>query len=412
MPLTRDELADLAARAKIREDFTAALVRAIDSDGYAGAYIDQLRNGQPVLMTTDPASLSEALKGVEQSAALAEVRIAEYSEADLEATKELVKTAQKELESSGIDVVSIGLDTSGNRVIVGINGSSKEIEAQLRSRFGQAIAVREARPGGIDACTVASCWPMKGGLRVRLQDDPINKYCTAGFMVRKSDSGALALLTAGHCIALNNNPGQDTWGHESNPPAALNFGYEAPSSLNQGYHTWFEGSNGDVALIVLNSTAIAALDPTLNLLHIADPDSNGTVGSVKPPSQQLQFDSVCRMGHGTYKASGNVQGVTCGQVGLRNVDNESCNASGSTCYTINHTWEVDFDSVGGDSGGPVFHQIAPPNLVYSAYGTHVHSWVTGDPLPKTGWYTPIFWGEDQYDASFPFTYTVCVTAAC
>jgi hypothetical protein len=413
VPLSKSEIADLMDRAKIREDFTPALARAIESPGYAGAYIDQLRHGQPVILTTDPDALRVALSSVSDSAALAEVQVAKHSLAELQEMKATFTGTRDELERQGIDVVSVGIDIEMNRILVGIDGVTDKISSDLASRFGDTVGVREDRAGEFDACTVASCWPMKGGLRIRIVSNPSSGYCTAGFMATKTDTGALSLLTAGHCIALNNTANaRDYWGHANSPADAVNIGYEAPFNLNQGYHTWFNNSTADAGLIVLDTESIAALPSnSLNLLHISDPGGSGFVTSVRSVSQQLPNDMVCRMGYGTYLGTGSGQGVTCGKiVDPTDVDHDSCNASGSTCNNITRTWEVDFDSVGGDSGGPIFHLLGPG--AYSAYGTHVHSWVTGDPLPKHGWYSPITISRSAYQAVAGFTFDVCVTSMC
>jgi hypothetical protein len=415
VPLTAAEVEDLDARMALREAFEPALEAAIKSPAYAGAFIDQLRGGQPVILTTDQAAMERGLAEAEGSE-LAEIRVVDRTLEELGTLSEEIQASEKELGEQGVNIVSVGIDIVGNRVQVGVAGSSVENSASITSRFGRDVRVFTDEKTEFDACTVEQCWSstlggMKGGLRVRLVSNPGAHYCTSGFLVTKTDTGALSVVTAGHCIALGNNSGRDYWGHAGTPSEAVNIGYEAQYADAQGKHTWFEGSNADVALIVLDAESVAAIPASSsNMLHVSDPGSNGFVTSVRAFSSQVVGDSVCRMGYGTYLASGSIQGVTCGTISVYDINHESCNGSGTTCYTIHHTKEVSFDSVGGDSGGPVFHATGPGT--YAAYGTHVHSWVTGDPLPKHGWYSPINYGRSQYQTTAGFTFDVCITGSC
>jgi hypothetical protein len=72
--------------------------------------------------------------------------------------------------------------------------------------------------------------------------------------------------------------------------------------------------------------------------------------------------------------------------------------------------EVDFDSTGGDSGGPVVAPITSSSNKI-ALGTHVHSDADGTPGAH-GWYSPIDVGEYLYRSMHGTGYLVCTTAAC
>jgi hypothetical protein len=67
---------------------------------------------------------------------------------------------------------------------------------------------------------------------------------------------------------------------------------------------------------------------------------------------------------------------------------------GLSSMWVSHTAEVDFDSAGGDSGGPVFRYPGGGTCrsPVHALGTHVHSL---DPEDETGWYSPIYWGVQE-----------------
>lgn len=79
---------------------------------------------------------------------------------------------------------------------------------------------------------------------------------------------------------------------------------------------------------------------------------------------------------------------------------------------------MNFDSTGGDSGGPVWYYINQnPGLAVIAMGTHVHSenekpGPYQDPQPWWGWYSPIDRGIYQMNNSWGISYSLCVTSNC
>lgn len=120
-------------------------------------------------------------------------------------------------------------------------------------------------------------------------------------------------------------------------------------------------------------------------------------------AQQHTGDPVCRVGLKS--------GRTCGQVTFENETMES--QVGAIVYYIDHTYGMDFDSLEGDSGGPVFQYSPTPGNVIG-YGTHVHSEDEDDedPTPDESWYSTINWGWTAYNSLFGVTYSVCTTSPC
>lgn len=98
----------------------------------------------------------------------------------------------------------------------------------------------------------------------------------------------------------------------------------------------------------------------------------------------------------------------CGTLTDLDVTNDSCNPAETICKAIHHTNEVSFDSLGGDSGAPVYQYSPTPGYVIG-YGTHVHS---GDAAESTGWFSPIDRGRSAYDAIATYTYSICLTSSC
>jgi hypothetical protein len=110
---------------------------------------------------------------------------------------------------------------------------------------------------------------------------------------------------------------------------------------------------------------------------------------------------VCRFGI--------TQKRDCGLIWEEHVQNVSCGPGETNCKTIELTWEVDFDSDGGDSGGPIYMNQGSSSHV--AYGTHIHSEV-GYHAGHHGWYSPIDLGISEYASVSGKTYSLCITASC
>lgn len=400
VPLSPVELQDLDARSLVRDEIQPLLELATTLPGFAGAYIDQKRGGLPVLLSTDPEELASALVGPLGVGTIYEIRGVERSLEELQGVHERIVADLPSLAKQGISVVSVGLDVPSNAVSVGGQEFSSSVARVLSDLYGTAVSVSEDAPTAWDACnSMSDCWPMKGGLRIYLTSNT-TKICTSGFLAKRTDTSALVVQTAGHCLALANSTGTDYWGHRSSPSAAANFGWELAN-------TWTANSSADVGLIQLDSDSVSALNGLAkNTLHAYDSSTNYPVSGVRSSAYQLPGDPVCRMGWGTWNATG--QGRTCGLVGSNtDVTRLSCE-SGLTnnCKSIKHQWEVTFDSLPGDSGSPVFQQKTGYVI---AYGTHVHS---GSGAGAIGWYSPVAWGISAYSSSNNYSYSVCITSTC
>lgn len=399
VPLSPDEIAELDRRLKVRAAFQPLLELAIELPEYAGAYTDHDRGGLPILLTSNLEAFLSAIEASRQANVEFEIREVEYSLLELEAAQDLIDEATPDLRATGTQIVSTGLDILANRVQVGVHGLRADTQIVIFDAFGPIVTTVEDAPGEADACvSMNNCWPMKGGLRIHATVNGLP--CTGGFIAARSDNGKLGIVTAGHCLAHANPSGPDYWGHANSPTAAQNFGEER-------LHTWHDGSLADVGFIVFDQETIDQLGAP-NALHYLDPAGNGTVIAVQSNGSQLPNDAVCRMGWGTWDLTSG-QGRTCGQV--RSVIDQtrpSC-LTATNCRDIKHQWEVNFDSVAGDSGGPVYHPYSTTTSI--AYGTHVHSW---EPALETGWYSPVLWGRTAYwsKSGATYSYDVCITGTC
>lgn len=119
----------------------------------------------------------------------------------------------------------------------------------------------------------------------------------------------------------------------------------------------------------------------------------------------IEGGQACRVGFAS--------GHDCGVITDSDVGHSSP-APGFSAMWVNHTVEVNFDSAGGDSGGPVFYYPGGGTCCspVRALGTHVHSL---DPEDNTGWFSAYWVGRSAYDGlSSPVnhTFNICLSASC
>ena len=100
---------------------------------------------------------------------------------------------------------------------------------------------------------------------------------------------------------------------------------------------------------------------------------------------------------------GKASGADCGQILL--LDETMPSPLGSTTMMIDHQNLVDFDSQGGDSGGPYYSG----STGHWGLGIHTHSL---DPEDETSWYSTLKWGESAYLSHTGVNYDYCITDSC
>lgn len=375
VPLTESEASEIERRVAVQLSLDEATAYARSSADFAGVYIDQARGGLPVfLFADDPSRHAAAIASQLEPGTNFDVQAAERSYADLEVLQASIEAERAPFARRGVVLVSVGILTPANKVIVGVDGLSAGTASLLIETFGSGIALRDQRFPQADVCTVASCWPPKGGIEVK--SVATGNRCTSGF-ISKNEFGQIGLLTAGHCIWAG---GQGTWRH-----AGQNIG------TTTGYTFW-NGADADAAFIYTN--AAGANPPTKNL-YLTETDVTRALTSVIETANQHVGDVICR--------SGITSGKDCGTIAAANVSNPSC--VNTTCRTIDHTWEVNFDSTGGDSGGPYHVGIT------TGFGIHIHSDPDGTPNAR-GWYSPLGWVRTEFLSRFDVLWGQCLNAAC
>lgn len=379
IPLTNAEALELTRREAIMDLMPSANEYAQKQPDYAGEFFDHLAGGIPVyLFTKDLEAHRIVLAGLFPPGTPFEVRPANVEYSVLAGTQASVDAASPSLRKTGIQIVSTGIDPTTNSVLVGVTGLTRDKAATLEDRFGSNLTFREQGPAVADACnSMADCWPPKGGLEIASAYD--GGLCTSGFIASRLDTQALVMVTAGHCLEVHGGT-STVWTHHGN-----NIG-------QRQNETWNPNSNADVGLIGIYT---ASTPTTKNQAIVGMPATVAGITIGTSSSNQSPGNTVCRTGRTT--------GLSCGTIYLANVTRQSC--VNTTCYSINHTWEVTFDSTGGDSGGPLIH-----NQTF-AHGTHVHSDPDGQPNAH-GWYSPTDWGRSAYSAMFGVSYVICVQASC
>jgi hypothetical protein len=394
-PLTGDEDEEMRRRTAIELDAVAGEQYGSKQGDWAGYWFDQHDRGAPVfLFTGDLEQHRSVLEEMLRPDSGVRVELATRTLNELEDTKATIVAAWPELRRDGIHVTRTGIDIINNRVRVGVEQLDNAATATISDRFGRSIEVYQAAIGVSDACPTSGCRPIKGGIEM---DGENGRPCTSGFLVRRTQHDArLAVLTAGHCIEVNNGTGA-VWRHGGD-----RFG-------DGKFETWADNTDADVGIVEIDDSEIPAI---ANKVYL-DPDGGccGTVYTITgtlPDNNQTAGSSVCVYGF----ASNN---SWCGAITDFDQANESVvedypTAGVDTSKTIIHTKEYDRNLIGGDSGGPVY-KAGTGSGTRIAMGTHVHS-VAGGPNSQPGWYSPYGWGRWDYGQLTGDWYYLCVTAAC
>lgn len=387
-PLTDEERDELRRRLSVQWATVPAMEYATSQAEFAGGYIDQLSGGVPVFLFTGSLDVHEAsiTKALHEPI---EFRVAQATRSlsELLAQQSAVLADRDRLKEEGVRVVETAILPDRNAVLVGIDGLTPVDEAAVSARAGDNLIFVESKPAEADACPNGSnCRPIKGGIAV---GRPNNAWpCTSGFIVKEGAS--LRLLTAGHCLHMAGGPTVD-WFHNG-----VKFG-DALSDTWQPTYT----RTADVGLIDIDSAELAQIT-TDNLMHRGAGNVWPVLGQVQGHLQMMN-SVVYRYGRTTGTMNGRINGLYASR--------DSC--VGLTCMTVTKTIMVNFDSEGGDSGGPVFYYAPSPAVGVIAMGTHVHSEDEDNPAlaPFYGWYSPVDVGAAQYDEFFG-TYTLCTQANC
>lgn len=390
--LTPAETEEMLRRARIQSAMDAALEIAREDETFAGAYLDQTKAGRPVFLFTkvDEAMAGRLASALPEGANLG-VQSAERTERELLDLQARIVGDRDELRDRGITLIRVAIRDSLNTVRIGVENPTDEIGRILATRYGSHVVTFHAEVATSDACVSGpdDCRPMKGGIAIYHSGGLATGECTSGFVVKRTENAALAILTAGHCIQVN---GGFDWG----------WRHDGVAYGRALYETWVPGGAGDadVGLTTLFSQEVAQMTNKNRIRR-----NNATEASVTASAAPVQGGQACRVGI--------TSGHDCGLI----TDADDANLSevaGWLDMNVLHTAVVNFDSLGGDSGGPVFFYPGGGTCCsqVTALGTHVHS--EDGAGANEGWFSPYSRGRAAYAALFPGgqTYNLCLTATC
>lgn len=397
VPLTQEEAAEMHRRMGVQWAMNSAMDYGNSQPQFAGAFIDQKAGGVPVFLFTGDldSHRSNIEKSLEQPIDF-RVEMAKRSMSELLAQQEVIEARRQNLKVAGTPVVETAIRTDINAVVVGIDGLSAGRKASVTAVGGAGLVFENSKPAHSDACTNGNnCPPIKGGIAITAASGP---GCTSGFIVKQSGTSTLRVLTAGHCLDVAGDVGVD-WLHDG-----VKFGDAMNDTWQPGYVR-----TADVGLISILA-AQRALMTTDNIMHGGNGRLYAVVGQHNGSAQAVGM-TACRYGRtGGYK---------CGAINALFANRESCVGvrPNETCVTVTKTIRANFDSLGGDSGGPWwYYKNLEPGIGAIALGTHVHSSYEEtpyqDPTPWHSWYSPIDIGATQYLANWDITYTLCRTDPC
>lgn len=160
-------------------------------------------------------------------------------------------------------------------------------------------------------------------------------------------------------------------------------------------NTWFEGANADVGLVDLNPPPADN-----NNIYVGGSVPVRNVVLIMTNASTIKGSFLCRMGFNS--------GRDCGVIVDRDETMPSPAWDGGPVRNIDHQVLVNFDSVGGDSGGPYFSDTTGA----AGYGLHTHSLDPGDPGYPLGWFSTLEWAKSTYESRTGIVYVYCVTDAC
>ncbi len=141
VPLTTAEAAEVSRRAALPAQAAAAIAWASGQPTYAGAYIDHAAGGVLVFMFADPDVSAEraAVASRAPVATTLDVRTASASLSDLESLRGAVNADRDWFGAVGVALVSTGMDTANNALLVGVDPYSSTVDAAVHARFGPHV---------------------------------------------------------------------------------------------------------------------------------------------------------------------------------------------------------------------------------------------------------------------------------
>ncbi len=322
-----------------------------------------------------------------------DVRFVDHSLKDLLSIQSEISKERDRLVRDGIPVMELAIDTAANAIVVGLDRAtaSGANRSSLVEQFGESIIVEPTSAGTDDACFVSGCMPTRGGIGMKstVKENP----CTIGFAVKiyqhpTLSTPRLGLLTAGHCFRLDGDSGYGVaWRHTlSDSSTLVGYAYE---------ETFTEDASADAGIMTAHNT------PTTKNLMVwrTTGVTKQIVGHVENAAQN-QGDAICRIGVTSER--------DCDFITLLNKERWTV-VSGYIRH-LQHQNVYGVDSLGGDSGGPIFMYVGGTyGATAKAYGIHIHS---KDPADAESWFSTYAWSGVQLSQEWGVIIGLCTDADC
>jgi hypothetical protein len=137
--MTADEMAQLARQQSAPDDRSALTAYAMrHSDQYGGLFIDTATRGTVMLFTGDLDRHRAAIAALPRGATV-DVRQCTFTEGDLMSVMKSINRGV--LLAEGIDIMSYGLRTDQNVVVIDAKSDAPDAKARLEARYGGRVVV-------------------------------------------------------------------------------------------------------------------------------------------------------------------------------------------------------------------------------------------------------------------------------
>lgn len=135
--MTPDEVAQLERQQSFPDDRSALIAYGMrHADQYGGLFIDIATGGTVMLFTADLDQHRAAIAALPRGAII-DVRQATYTEAELMSVMESID--RNELLAEGIDLMTVGLSTDRNVVVIEAKSNAPDAKARLEARYGGRV---------------------------------------------------------------------------------------------------------------------------------------------------------------------------------------------------------------------------------------------------------------------------------
>lgn len=351
VPLSASELGTMRSRDEVEPAARAADAYGTDqaAPDYAGTWIDQQDGTVHVAFKANLVQHEAALLASFPYPSRLRVVPAVYAQADLDATAARVVNDIPSLRANGLEVTSVGVNDSGNRVEIGAINPSAASTANVLTSYGSSVVVQPdnyMRNAADDAPVNRRIPPTFAGLQIADYDYGPNteSECTGAFTTL-SRRGIPYQLTAGHCGHVG-----DFWCHNNDPfgivtnPLCQTFG-----GLGYVHSNAYRGAtNADAETI--------GIDPRYSSadLMIAGGSIRHITGAQKDGSgfRQLQGNRVCQTGFVSAHFSSSTSAErshSCGRLSRRSIYYVAPDGVVTDALRV-----ASITSCTGDSGGPVY----------------------------------------------------------